>query len=51
MTNAAKSTGPVSTRDRHIQLGLLFTALWLGAGVLYVATSWGWTALSRMPSP
>jgi hypothetical protein len=38
-----------SKRDRQVQLGLTLTAIWLGAGVLYVATSLGWSAFSRMP--
>jgi hypothetical protein len=38
-----------SKRDRQIQLGLFLTALWLGAGLLYIVTSLGWTAFSRMP--
>ena len=38
-----------SRRDRQVQLGLILTALWLGAGVLYVAASMGWTAFLRLP--
>ena len=38
-----------SQRDRQVQLGLILTALWLGAGVLYVAASMGWTAFLRLP--
>ena len=38
-----------SQRDRQVQLGLIITALWLGAGLLYVAASMGWTAFLRLP--
>jgi hypothetical protein len=37
-----------SQRDRQVQVGLILTALWLGAGVLYVAVSMGWTAFLRL---
>ena len=43
------ATSQASRRDRQVQVGLWLTALWLGAGVLYVATSLGWTALIRLP--
>ena len=43
------ATSLASRRDRQVQVGLWLTALWLGAGVLYVATSLGWTALVRLP--
>ncbi len=38
-----------SQRDRQVRLGLILTALWLGAGVLYVAVSMGWSAFLRLP--
>ncbi len=49
MVNDLDSHSLASRRDRQIQLGLLLTALWLGAGVLYVALSLGWTAFLRLP--
>jgi len=36
-------------RDRQVQAGLWLTALWLGAGALYIATSLGWSAFARLP--
>ena len=36
-------------RDRQVQLGLVTTAIWLGAGVIYVASSLGWSAFMRLP--
>ena len=49
MVNELNSASLASRRDRQIQLGLVLTALWLGAGVLYVALSMGWTAFLRLP--
>lgn len=43
------ATSLASRRDRQVRVGLWLTALWLGAGVLYVATSLGWAALARLP--
>jgi hypothetical protein len=49
MVNEQNPTSLTSQRDRQIQLGLILTALWLGAGALYVAASMGWTAFLRLP--
>jgi len=52
---AASRSDPNSTanlaarRDRQVQLGLALTALWMGAGVLYIAVSMGWSAFLRLP--
>ena len=49
MVNELNSASLASRRDRQVQAGLVLTALWLGAGVLYVAVSMGWTAFLRLP--
>ena len=49
MVNDRNSASLASRRDRQVQVGLVLTALWLGAGVLYVAVSMGWTAFLRLP--
>ena len=49
MTDEHMADNLASRRHRQIQLGLVVTALWLGAGVLYVATSLGWSAFVRLP--
>jgi hypothetical protein len=36
-------------RDRRVQLGLLLTVLWLLGGIVYVATSMGWTSFLHQP--
>jgi len=40
---------PATQRDRQVQLGLGLTALWFGAGILYVAFSLGWNAFVSLP--
>jgi hypothetical protein len=49
MAGERDSVDLASRRDRQIQLGLLLTGLWLGAGMLYVALSLGWSAFLRLP--
>lgn len=49
MVNERNPSSLATQRDRQVQLGLILTALWLGAGVLYVAASMGWTAFLRLP--
>ena len=49
MAGDRNSESLASQRDRQVRLGLVLTALWLGAGALYVATSLGWTAFLRLP--
>ena len=49
MANEQNPASLASQRDRQVRLGLILTALWLGAGVLYVAVSMGWTAFLRLP--
>jgi hypothetical protein len=49
MTEVRDSTSLASRRDRQVQLGLVLTTLWLGAGVLYIAASLGWAAFLRLP--
>ena len=49
MVNELNPASLASRRDRQVQVGLVLTALWLGAGVLYVAVSMGWTAFLRLP--
>jgi hypothetical protein len=49
MADDRHSESLASQRDRQVQLGLILTALWLGAGVLYVAVSMGWAAFLRLP--
>ncbi len=49
MVNELNSANLASRRDRQVQVGLVLTAIWLGAGVLYVAVSMGWTAFLRLP--
>ncbi|MBK7904108.1 MAG: hypothetical protein IPJ97_15075 [Proteobacteria bacterium] len=49
MANDRHSESLASQRDRQVQLGLIVTALWVGAGVLYVAMSMGWIAFLRLP--
>lgn len=41
--------GQTARRDRQVRIGLVLTALWLGAGVLYVAVTLGWPAFLRLP--
>ena len=47
MANEQNPASLASQRDRQVRLGLILTALWLGAGVLYVAVS---TGLDRIPA-
>lgn len=49
MSNEQDSTSRASRRDQQVKVGLVMTALWLGVGVVYVATSIGWTAFLRQP--
>jgi hypothetical protein len=36
-------------RNTQVQVGLVLTTLWLGAGLLYVAATMGWTGFLRLP--
>jgi len=36
-------------RNTQVQVGLVLTTLWLGAGLLYVAATMGWTGFMRLP--
>lgn len=49
MTSEWDSTSRALRRGQQVQVGLVLTALWLGAGLFYVATSLGWTGLLRLP--
>jgi hypothetical protein len=49
MNGDRELTSLASQRDRQVQVGLLLTGLWLGAGVLYITTSLGWAAFLRLP--
>ncbi len=49
MTSERDSTDRALRRGRQVQVGLVLTGLWLIAGLLYVATSLGWTGLLRLP--
>ena len=49
MTNQRDSTGLSARRGQQVRVGLVLTALWLGVGMLYIATSLGWTGFLRLP--
>lgn len=49
MTNQRDSTGLAARRGQQVRVGLVLTALWLGVGMLYIATSLGWTGFLRLP--
>jgi hypothetical protein len=49
MTSEWDSTSRALRRGEQVQVGLVLTALWLGAGLFYIATSLGWTGLLRLP--
>ena len=49
MTSQRDSTGLVALRGQQVRVGLVLTALWLGVGMLYIATSLGWTGFLRLP--
>ena len=49
MTSQLDSTGLAARRDQQVRVGLALTALWLGVGMLYIATSLGWTGFLRLP--
>jgi hypothetical protein len=49
MANERNPASLAAQRDRQVRLGLMLTALWLVAGVLYVAVSMGWAAFLRLP--
>lgn len=49
MTSQRDSTGLAARRDQQVRVGLVLTALWLGVGMLYIATSLGWTGFLRLP--
>lgn len=49
MTSQRDSTGLAARRDRQVRVGLVLTALWLGVGMLYIASSLGWTGFLRLP--
>ena len=49
MTSQGDSTGLAARRGQQIRVGLVLTALWLGIGLLYIATSLGWTGFLRLP--
>jgi hypothetical protein len=36
-------------RNTHVQVGLLLTALWLGAGLFYTVATMGWSGFLRLP--
>jgi hypothetical protein len=36
-------------RNKQVQVGLVLTTLWLGAGLLYIAATMGWTGFLRLP--
>ena len=48
-SDTRSAADPAARRDRQVRIGLALTALWLGAGVLYVAVSLGWSAFLRLP--
>jgi hypothetical protein len=49
MTSQADPTEIAARRSQQIRVGLVLTALWLGIGLLYIATSLGWTGFLRLP--
>lgn len=49
MTDQRDSTGLAARRGQQVRVGLVLTALWLGVGMLYIATSLGWTGFLRLP--
>lgn len=49
MTKQLDSTGLAARRGQQVRVGLVLTALWLGVGMLYIATSLGWTGFLRLP--
>lgn len=38
-----------SQRSRQVQIGLLLTAVWLGAGAIYIGTRFGWSGFLHLP--
>ena len=36
-------------RNTQVRVGLVLTTLWLGAGLLYVAATMGWTGFLTLP--
>ena len=49
MTSQRDSTDLAARRGQQVQVGLVLTAVWLGVGMLYIATSLGWTGFLRLP--
>jgi hypothetical protein len=49
MTNERDSAGLEARPGQQVRVGLVLTALWLGVGMLYIATSLGWTGFVRLP--
>lgn len=49
MTSQGDPTELAARRGQQIRVGLVLTALWLGIGLLYIATSLGWTGFLRLP--
>lgn len=49
MSSERHSTNRAWRRDQHVRIGLVLTALWLVAGLLYVASSLGWTGFLGLP--
>jgi hypothetical protein len=49
MTNHRNSTGLAERRGQQVRVGLVLTAIWLGIGMLYIATSLGWAGFLRLP--
>ena len=49
MTSERDAARLAARRGQQVQVGLVLTGLWLGAGLLYVATSLGWTGFLRLP--
>ncbi len=49
MSGQRDSTGLAARRGQQVRIGLVLTALWLAVGMLYVATSLGWSGFLRLP--
>lgn len=49
MTNHRNSSGLAERRGQQVRVGLVLTAIWLGVGMLYIATSLGWAGFLRLP--